>query len=132
VTAVLANHPRAQPPHQLGLRHHDVHDDQRVAAVHDAVERGGLRRCPREAIENEAAQRVASFKPLAHDADHHLVADQLAAVHDRFRSQTDLRPVMDGHPEHVAGRDLRDPAAHRKPFRLRTFPGPRWAQHDQV
>ena len=29
-------------------------------------------------------------QPLPDDADHHVVADQLAAVHDRLRPQSDL------------------------------------------
>ena len=62
-----------------------------VAAVHQAVERLGLRDRPRKPVEDEPVPRVRPVEPLPHDPDHHLVAHQLAALHDRLGAQPDRR-----------------------------------------
>src|SRR4029453_17474634 len=61
-TAAGTNEPGAQPPYQLMLRHHDVQNNQRTAAVHDWVERHGLRNRTRETVEYEAVLRVGLFQ----------------------------------------------------------------------
>jgi hypothetical protein len=86
--AVIADHARRQPPYQLGLRHDHVDDDQRIAPGHERIERRRLGDRPRKAVEDEPRPRVLAVEPLANDPDHHLVADQLTAIHDRLGAQS--------------------------------------------
>ena len=61
---------------------HDV--DLAAELAEELVERLGLRHRAREAVEDEAADRVAAREPVADQADHQLVGDEVAAVVDRL------------------------------------------------
>ena len=130
--AALANHPCRQPPHQLRFGDDHVDHDQRIASGHEAVELGRLGDGAREPVEHEAADHVLAVEPLAHDPDHHLVADQLTAIHDLFRPQSNLGAGVHRLAQDVAGRYLRDPARARKPLCLRSLTGAGRAEHQQV
>jgi hypothetical protein len=120
-------------PHLLQIRRDDdVEDAQRAAALDHAVERRCLDNRPREPIQHEAGFRVLAVEPLAHDADHHVIADEIAGLHRRLGDQSQFRPGLDRFPKDVSRGDLRERPALRQPLGLRALAGARGPQHDDV
>jgi hypothetical protein len=101
--ALAADQAVRQPAFELGFRDLDVHDRQRRPTDHEAIERHRLRDGSRKAVENETPGHVRTVEALANDTDHHLVAHELTALHDRFRAQSDFAAGLDRLPEDVAG-----------------------------
>ena len=77
------------PPHELDLRHLNVHHDEGRTPLHDVVERLGLRHGPREAVQDEPAGHVGSREPFVHDLDQDVVAHEPAGFHDPLGAQAD-------------------------------------------
>ncbi len=72
------------------------------------------------------------FDTLGDDADHDLVGDEAAALHDGFRLLADLGSGLDGGAQHVAGRELNQPAPLGKRLGLGSLAGPRRSEKDEV
>ena len=94
------------------------------------VERLGLRDRAREAVEDEALPGVRLLDALGDDADHDVVGDELARLHDGLGLEADRRAGRDGRAQHVAGRELRDAVALDDAGGLRALPRPRRPQQD--
>ncbi len=95
------------------------------------IERAGLLERAREAVEHESLRRVRLCQALADDADHDLVGDQLARIHERFAAAPSSVPAFDGGTQDVAGRDVRQPESGRDALGLRTLArAGRAEQHD--
>ncbi len=79
------------------------------------VERLGLRpRVRGNPSRTKPADGVGPQEPFPDDADHDVVADQLARVHDGLARASELRPGLHGLPQDVAGRDPRHDARSRE------------------
>ena len=87
------------------------------------VERLGLHRGPREAVEDDAVPRVRAAEPLQQQADDDLVGDELPRVHVATRIHTQGGPIADGSTEQVPGGDHRDAEPLRKQGCLGALPG---------
>src|SRR5258708_28575402 len=94
--------------------------------------RSRLRDRPRKAVEDEPADPVGALQPLAPDPDHHVVADQLAAIHDRLGPLADAGLRVHRLAQDVPRRNLGDPPSSGEPFSLRTFSRARRPEHEQV
>jgi hypothetical protein len=101
--------PARQAPQQ-DLRS-DLHQHDRIERYAEGRELGreaiGLGDGAREAIEDEAAGGVGPCQTLADDAQHDVVGDQLAGVHDDFRRAAECRACGHGLTQQVTGRHLR-------------------------
>ena len=87
------------------------HDVERLAdPVEHRVERLRLRHRAWEPVEDEA---VLVAEPRADEVDHQLVGHEIAALEDRLDAPPELGPFGDDGPEHVPGRDVRDPERGR-------------------
>jgi hypothetical protein len=80
----------------------------------------------------EACSTVRGKPSSPDDADHHLVAHEFSAVHDRLGPPADVRAGVHGIAEDVPRRDLRDPARPCEPLGLRAFAGAGRTKHQQV
>src|SRR3954453_10180406 len=71
----------------LAVRHLEVEHDVQLPAelAQDAAQCLRLWHRAGEAVEDEAGERVAARKPVADQADHQLVGDELAAVGDALQ-----------------------------------------------
>src|SRR3546814_146084 len=92
---------------------HDVGGDQEVddevegLGLGDLGQQLGLPDGAREAIEDVATVAgVVAVEPLLHHAAHDLVGDELTAVHYLLGLAPELRALLDGGAEHVAGGDV--------------------------
>ncbi|MNC92721.1 hypothetical protein D3C83_91940 [compost metagenome] len=74
--------------------------------------------------------RVGLRDALLDHAEHDVVRDEIASVHDLFRLLAERRLVRDGFAQQVARRDLRQPVLFLNPLRLRALAGARRAEHD--
>ena len=101
--ATLADEAPAQAPDQLLLRHGDFDDDDGPPGFHQDVEREALVNRPGKAVQDESALRVGQDDALGQDLDHHLVVDELPAVHEELHRAPERRRGERGPPEHVAG-----------------------------
>ena len=61
----------------------------------------------REPIEDEALLGIILGKALLHEADHEIVGDELALVHEGLGLLAELGAILDGGTEQVARRDVR-------------------------
>src|SRR3972149_5455861 len=96
------------------------------------VERLGLGKRSREAVEDEAPLRPVFGELPADELDHELVRNEIAPIEDRLHAQAELAPGCDSGPENVAGRDLRGPPVGLDQFRLGALTGPRGAENDDI
>ena len=83
---------------------------------------------PGHAVQDIAPGAVRLGHPLGHDADDHLVGDQLTRVHIGLGLQAHGGAVLDGGPEHIAGGDGGDVQLFAQNFSLGAFPGSGGAQ----
>ena len=65
------------------------------------------------------------------DADHDLVADQAAGVHDLLGHQAELGALADGGAQHVAGGDVRHDEVARQAHALGALAGALAPEDDQ-
>src|ERR1700751_5559802 len=94
VGASLLGCPAEHPSDPLvAVRYLEVEDDVEAPPelAQELLERLGLRHRPREAVENEAADRVAARQPVADQLDHLLVGYEVAAVVDLTQLLAQLR-----------------------------------------
>ena len=99
--------------------------DLLLAVGERVVERLRLRPVAREAVEDRARGGVGLVEPAEQHADRDVVGDQLTALHEPARLETDRRAVPDGGPEQVAGGHVRDPELLGQQRRLRPLAGAR-------
>lgn len=92
------------------------------------IQRGGLWRGARIAIENDAFGGIGLIQPLTDDAAHDLVGNQFASFHDRLCFQADRRSCFHRRAQHIAGRKLHHPPVILEPRRLGSLSGPRRPQ----
>src|SRR6185503_16321676 len=114
---------------EVDVHQHDVVELE-LERAEQHVEAVGLARVARESVEDEAALRVGRCDTTLDHAEHDLVRDELAGVHDFLGSQAERRLVGDGLAQQVARRDLREPVVFLNALRLRAFAGTRRAAHD--
>src|SRR5262245_1732312 len=112
----------------------ELEDYVEVAAQprEERVERLGLRGVARKAVEDEAGDRVAAVEARLDQLDDGLVVDQVAPVVDLANPASELGVELLDLPDHVAGRDLRDPVGPRDELRLGSFAGPLWPEKKDV
>ena len=91
----------------------------------------GLGLGSRKPVEQEARLGVGFSKPLGHDAQDQLVADQLACVHHFFHLAPELRAGGHRSPKHVARRDVRHAVTLDEELALCALAGSLLAQNDQ-
>src|SRR3954468_14211374 len=108
--AVRADAPAGQPPHDVVLGHVDEQRGREPAVdlLQRLVERLGLLVGAREAVEQEAVAGVRVVQAVQDHADDDLVRDEIAAVHVLLRLFPEVRALLDGLAQHVAGRDVRE------------------------
>ena len=127
-----ADPPPGHAPDQLLGRDVDQDGgrDPRAAPGERLVERRGLDRRAREAVEDDARGRVGPAEPLQEEPDRDLVGDELPRVHVATRLHAQGCPVAHGGPEEVPGGDHRDPEPFREQRGLGALPGARGAEQD--
>ena len=126
--AVGAADPAARQPAQEHLRR-----DLDVRREHDRatfrgerpIERLGLRRVSRKAVEDRAGDRIGLLQPLHDHADRDVIRHERTAIHERLRLATERRIRLDRIAEQVAGRNMGKPEPLRQQRRLRPLPRPR-------
>ena len=106
--------------------------DRALELAQQHVERLSLRHRAREAVEDEARDRVAAREPVADQVDHQLVVDELAGVEHRLQLAAERRLELAHLAQHVAGRDVRDAVGGRDLLRLRPLATPLRSQDDDV
>jgi hypothetical protein len=135
VGATLLGCPAEHPSDQLvALRHLEVEDDVEgpPELAQKIVERLGLGHRAREAVEDKAADRVATRQPVADQFDHLLVGDEVAPVVDLTQLLAQRRVARHHVPDHVAGGDVGNPVHRLDPLRLRALAGALRPQHEDV
>ena len=75
----------------------------------------------RKSVEDESARGIGPREPLADDAEHDVVGDELARVHHDFGGAAELRAGRDRFAQQVAGRHLRHAVAGLQALRLRAL-----------
>ena len=92
----------------------------------------GLLLGPGEPVEQPTGRGVRLREPLRDDAQHDLVAHELARVHDRLGLEPELGALLDRGAQHVAGGDVRHAVAlgqaHRLGALARTLP----SEHEEA
>src|SRR6478672_6280842 len=88
------------------VRDLEVEDDVELAAelAQEPVERLRLGHRAREAVEDEAADRVAAREPVADQADHQVVRGEVAAVVDHLQLPAEIGGQLLHLADHVARR----------------------------
>ncbi len=88
-----------------------VHEDsgiqRRLHLGQQTIQRFGLRNIARKSVQDKTAGSIRLNQPLANDAQHDVVSDQLAVVHGRLRLQTEIGAPGYRVAEKIAGGDLR-------------------------
>ena len=108
-------------------------DRQRAADLgQHRVERLRLGHRAREAVEDEPVLGVLGLEPLPDQLDHQVVGDELAALEDRLHAAPELAAFGDRVPQHVAGRDVREPVVRGDALGLRPLAGPLDAEEKHV
>ena len=92
----------------------------------------GLRDRPRKAVEDEPSGHVRTVEALTDNPDHHLVAHELTALHDRLGAQPDFTARLHRLPQDVAGRHFGDAVRPGEAIRLRAFARSRRSQKYQI
>src|SRR4051795_3419947 len=100
--------------------------------VQHRVELLGLGSRSRESVEDEAGLRVVLAQPVANQADHDFVRDELPGAQERLGPATELRALRDRRAQHVARRDVRDAVLGGDQLSLSALPGPLWAKQKDV
>src|SRR5947209_383918 len=85
---------------------------------------------PGEAVEQEAVLGLGGVDPLHDHAADHLVRNQVAAVHVLLRLAAELRLLLDGRAQDVAGRVVRHVEVLDELRGLRALAGPRWPEQE--
>ena len=131
--ALTAQPAAGEPAHELGLA--DVEVDHPVELLTELLQQAiqglGLGNRPREAVEDEPARGVGLAQALGDEADHHVVGDQRAGVHDALGLATQRRAGRDRLAQHLAGGDLRHMPLAGQLTRLRPLAGAGRAEEDQ-
>jgi len=96
------------------------------------VERVGLRRRARKAVQHESGSGVGLLEPFADQLDHDLVGNQPAGLVDRLDAKPERGLRFHCDAQHVARRDVRNPELGRDPLGLRSFPGSLRTQQQNV
>ena len=131
--AVLADPPPGQPVEDDLARHVEVdHEVERIAVEH-AVELLGLMHRAREAVEYEAVvERATGREALLDDADHDVVGNEFALVHEALGLEPECSALRGLLAEHVAGRQVRDAVMLRETRSLRPLAGTLLAEQHQL
>ena len=115
-----------QATDELVLRDVDVQGaiDSPAALRESLVQRRGLCRVAREAIQDHAALGVVCRQPREQHPDRDVVGHEMAALHVAPRLETDGRPVPNCSPEQVTGRHVGNLKPLCQDTRLRPLAGP--------
>ena len=92
---------------------------QLAELVEHHVQRFGLCRAAREAVENEPVRAIRLLDAVGDDADNDLVRYQIAAIHDFLGLKAHIGTCGNSSPQHLAGRQLDDVVAFNKTLALR-------------
>ena len=116
------------------LVHHQLDDigEATAAMLEQQVERVGLRRGARIAVEDRALPFLELVEALADQGGDDRVGDELARLHHRLRLQPHGRARLHRRAQHVAGGQLHHPAIMLQTARLRTLAGARRSEQDDV
>ena len=90
---------------------HQVDDDVEGRLGGDGRQRLGLADRAGEAVEDPAPLGVGLVEPVVDDADHDVVGDEVAGVHDLLGPRPSGGALAHRGPEHVAGGDVGHAAA---------------------
>src|SRR3954454_21138128 len=106
--AVRAHAPAREAADEVVLGHVDEQrrSEPAVDLPQRVVERLGLLVGPREAVEQEPVGGVLLAEAVEDHGDDELVGHEIAAVHVRLGLLAEIRLVLDGLAQHVAGRDV--------------------------
>jgi hypothetical protein len=76
--------------------------------------------------------RVLAVQPVLNNANHHIVADQVARFHRLPSGQAHGAPQLTRLAQDVARRNLGQPPDARQAFGLRALTGPRRTEHYDI
>ena len=94
------------------------------------IERLSLRERPWKPIKEELVLRTAR-QPFADHADHHVIGDELASVHESLGLKPKRRPVLDRLAQQVASREVQQAPLATKLLGLCALAGTRWPENDE-
>src|SRR3546814_20449077 len=98
----------------------------------DRIERIGLRRGARIAVEDHRDVAAKLVEPLADQPRDDRIGDEFAGVHHRLGLEADRGSRLDRGAQHVARRELHPAMLLPETRRLRSLPRPRRAQPNDV
>jgi hypothetical protein len=110
----------------------DVDLHHRVDADLLGLQRVCLDHGPGKSVEEESLLAVRLRDPLLDQAQDDVIRDQTAGVHDLLGLQPQRSPRLHRRPQHVAGRDLRDPVPRGDVAGLRALSGTGTAQENDA
>jgi hypothetical protein len=114
----------------------EVEEEDRIETPPDLrehrVQRLGLVQITRESVEHEACRGIGLREALADERHGELVRNEIAAVVDRLDPEAQLGLSLHRLPEHVPGRDVRDPVRLGDALRLGALAGPLWAEEKKI
>src|SRR5262245_27595006 len=110
----------------------DRHGDPAGKLGHLRIERLGLGRRPREAVEDEAVARLAARHSLGDQADHDFVGDEVAPIHVVLRLAAQLGAVPDRGAKDVPGRVVGQAEVLLETLSLGSLARSRWAKQDEI
>ena len=132
--ALLAAEAAGDAVDHLGVIHfqldHEI--DFFLLGCEHRIERLGLGGRARETVEDEPVRAVLIRDRIADDADHDIVAHQLALGHHLLGLEAQLAARRDGRTQHIASRELGEFERIPQVIRLRPFTSARRPEENDI
>ena len=134
MSAVLADAASDRTLDQIGGGDIDVEDARELQPVvcKNFVQGIRLLDRTRKAVQDKALLAVRLTETLAHNADRHLIGDELARVHIGLCLFAEWRALFHGFTKHIARGDMQDTVAFYEICRLCALAGTRWTHQNDV